>query len=169
MANIGIPTAYDDYRAYPQAIEAAVKKEKVTSLLAVPLMAKKQVVGVLTVGSKTPYHFSGEEINLLTMIGNQIGVATDNALLHKNLKESERKYKTLIEDINDGYFVCQNNQIVYANDAFVGMHGYDREGALQHNFWEFVCPDCVRDVQQNRQETDAGQKPSGQRGVPAAS
>ena len=147
VAHLGVPTAYDDYREYPQAVEAAIKKEKVRSLLAVPLMSKKQVVGVLTVGSKTPYHFSDDEINLLTMIGNQIGVATDNARLHENLKESERKYKTLIEDINDGYFVCQNNRIVFANDAFVGMHGYEEEGMLQQNFWDFVSPDCLDNVQ----------------------
>ncbi len=148
VAHMGVPTAYDDYSSYPQAIEAAVKKEKLSSLLAVPLMAKKQVVGVLTVGSKTPYHFTVDEINLLTMIGNQIGVATDNALLHKDLKESERKYKTLVEDINDGYFVCQDDRIVFANDAFLSMHGYDKEEAVDHDFREFVSPECVSDVQQ---------------------
>ncbi|MFH1115566.1 MAG: ATP-binding protein [Pseudomonadota bacterium] len=157
VAHMGVPTAYDDYRTYPQAIEAAVKEEKVCSLLAVPLMAKKQIVGVLSVGSKTPYHFSEEEINLLTMIGNQIGVATDNAQLHENLKESERKYKTLIEDINDGYFVCQNNRVVFANDAFLDMHGYHREEALQHNFREFVSPDCVGDVQKTVEKQMLGE------------
>jgi PAS domain S-box-containing protein len=148
VAHRRVPIAYDDYSSYPQAIEAAVKKEKLRSLVAVPLMAKNEIVGVLTVASKTPYHFTSEEINLLTMIGSQIGVATDNALLHHDMKESERKYKTLVEDINDGYFVCQNDKVVFANGAFLGMHGYEREEALGKDFREFVSPEGARSVQQ---------------------
>ena len=98
VANLGRASAYDDYSSYPQPIKAAIEKEKLHSLLAVPLMAKKQVVGVLTVASRAPYHFTPEEISLLTRIGNHIGVAADNALLHKDLKKSERKYKNLVEN-----------------------------------------------------------------------
>ncbi len=147
VANLGVASAYDDYRAYPQAIEAAIKQEELSSLLAVPLMAKNRIVGVLTVGSKAPYHFTVDEINLFTMIGNQIGVGTDNAMLHTDLKESERKYKTLVEDINDGYFVCRDDRIVYANDAFLAMHGYDREEVLERDYRDFISPECVADVQ----------------------
>ncbi len=39
------------------------------------------------------------------------------------LQESEKKYKTLVEEINDGYFVIQDGVIVYANQAFCTMHG----------------------------------------------
>lgn len=148
VAYMGVPSAYDDYRSYPKAIEVAVKEEKLSSLLAVPLKAKSQIVGVLTVASKTPYHFTEDEINLLTMIGNQIGVVTDNAMLHRGLKESERKYKRLVEDINDGYFVCQNDRIVFANDAFFAMHGYDGDETLGRDYRDFVAPECVKDVQQ---------------------
>ncbi len=38
------------------------------------------------------------------------------------LQESEKKYKTLVEEINDGYFVVQDGVIVYANQAFCTMH-----------------------------------------------
>ena len=148
VAEKGVPIAYDDYSSYPEAIEAAVKREKIRSLLAVPLMAKNEIVGVLTVGSKIPYHFTQAEIGLLTNIGNQIGVATDKALLHDAMKESELKYKKLVEDISDGYFVCQNDRIVFANNAFLGMHGYGEDEVLGKDFRVFVAPECVRKVRQ---------------------
>ncbi|MDR3556577.1 MAG: PAS domain S-box protein [Syntrophobacteraceae bacterium] len=147
VACLGIPTACDDYSSYSRPIKAALEKENLRSVLAVPLMANKRVVGVLNVASKTPHHFSRDEIDLFTMIGTQIGAATDKALLHKDLKESERKYKTLVRDINDGYFVCQDDRIVFANPAFLSMHGYDEEEVLGGGFREFISSASVGDVE----------------------
>jgi PAS domain S-box-containing protein len=101
-------------------------------------MSKKTIVGVLTIASKTPYHFSREEIHLMTNIGNQLGVAIENARLHEEIKKSETKYRVLVEDIKDGYFVCQGDVIVFVNDAFLGMFGYDREDVLGRDFRAFV-------------------------------
>ena len=54
------------------------------------------------------------------------------------LEESEKKYKTLVEEINDGYFVIQNDLIVFANQAFCNMHGYESEEVQGKNFTSFV-------------------------------
>ena len=40
------------------------------------------------------------------------------------LKESELKYKTLVEDISDGYLVLYHDKIAFINPAFCRMHGY---------------------------------------------
>ncbi|MBU1697110.1 MAG: PAS domain S-box protein [Proteobacteria bacterium] len=53
-------------------------------------------------------------------------------------QESEKKYKTLVEEINDGYFVIQDAVIVFANKAFCNMHGYDLQDVLGKNFCMFV-------------------------------
>ena len=83
--------AYDDYAKCPHIIETALKKEKIKSILSVPLMNKNQVVGVLTVATRSPYHFSSDEIDLMTLIGNQVAVAIESARLHEDIQESERK------------------------------------------------------------------------------
>jgi len=54
------------------------------------------------------------------------------------LKESELKYKTLVEEINDGYFVIQNEVIAFANHAFCQMHGYCLEEVIGKKFHVFV-------------------------------
>ncbi|MDQ7785075.1 MAG: PAS domain S-box protein [Desulfomonilaceae bacterium] len=56
----------------------------------------------------------------------------------RKLAESERKYKTLVEDINDGYFVLVDGTIVYANHAFSRMHGYASEEIMGQNYLDFV-------------------------------
>ncbi len=57
------------------------------------------------------------------------------------LAESERRYKTLVEEINDGYFVIQNGHIVFANQAFCRMHGTTLLEAVGQPFLRFVTPE----------------------------
>jgi PAS domain S-box-containing protein len=57
------------------------------------------------------------------------------------LAESERRYKTLVEEINDGYFVIQNGRIVFANRAFCRMHGTTPAEAVGQPFLRFVTPE----------------------------
>ncbi|HEN20590.1 MAG TPA: PAS domain S-box protein, partial [Desulfobacteraceae bacterium] len=58
----------------------------------------------------------------------------------RELKVSQLKYKTLVEEINDGYFVVQNGVIVFANKAFCRMHGYHLKEVLGKEFQVFIDP-----------------------------
>lgn len=62
------------------------------------------------------------------------------------LRESELKYKTLVEEINEGYFVIQDESIVFANKAFCEMHGYDLDEVIGRKFYEFVDPESRQKV-----------------------
>ena len=56
----------------------------------------------------------------------------------KELVESESKYRILVEEINDGYFVTQKGVIVFANQAFCNMHGYTLPEIIGKPYTEFV-------------------------------
>ena len=60
------------------------------------------------------------------------------------LRKSERRYKTLVEEINDGYFVVQDQRITFANQAFCRMHGTSIDNVLGRSFLSFVSPECRR-------------------------
>lgn len=57
------------------------------------------------------------------------------------LRESELKYKTLVEEITDGYFVIQDEVIVFANQAYCQMHGFAMEEILGKKFHIFIAPE----------------------------
>lgn len=57
------------------------------------------------------------------------------------LQESELKYRTLVEEIFDGYFVVQDKTIVFANKAFCEMHGYTRNEVIGQKYFYFVAPE----------------------------
>ena len=58
----------------------------------------------------------------------------------KDLRESELKYKILVEEINDGYFVIQDQVIIFANRAFCSMHAYTLQEVLGRKFYLFLAP-----------------------------
>jgi PAS domain S-box-containing protein len=57
------------------------------------------------------------------------------------LLESELNYKTLVEEINDGYVVIQGETIVFVNPAFCQMHGCTRQEVLGHSIQRFIAPE----------------------------
>lgn len=65
----------------------------------------------------------------------------------RELAESERKYKILVEDINDGYLVLVDNTIVYGNNALAQMHGCSPEAVIGLDFLDLVAAESVNAVQ----------------------
>ncbi len=56
----------------------------------------------------------------------------------RDLTSSEERYRTLVEDIDDGYYLIQDNNIIYANEAAFLMMGYERSEVIGRNIYEFI-------------------------------
>ncbi len=80
-------------------------------------------------------------------------LTAENLQVSADLKETEHKYQTLAEDITDGYFVLQNDRVVFANQAFCRMHGYQLEEVLDRAFLDFVDPESRTEVTAVYQDT----------------
>lgn len=64
------------------AISPEVLGEPARSWLGVPIIAKDQVLGVISAQSYSPYAFTTRQLRLLTAIANQAGVSLQNARLY---------------------------------------------------------------------------------------
>jgi len=74
-----------------------IKSAKTTrSELAIPLMVRDQVVGVLDCQSENPNHFDPETVDMLTLFSTQASMALQNARLYS----LERRRATQLEAIN---------------------------------------------------------------------
>lgn len=74
----------------------------------------------------------------------------------RQLAESESKYRVLVEEINDGYFVNQNGCIVFANPAFCDLHGYSYEEMLGKPYEELIAPESLPFVRRLYEDRMAG-------------
>lgn len=59
-----------------------IKREQIKSLISIPLVSKDQIVGALTLGSKRKAPLDQTNLELLTAVCNQIGMAVENAYLY---------------------------------------------------------------------------------------
>jgi len=63
-------------------------REKITSLLCVPLVAKEESIGVLTVYSTRRQRYTQDQVNLLSALADQAAIAVSNAKLHEEIHKS---------------------------------------------------------------------------------
>lgn len=88
VAETGKPLFAEDASQDSRLVRDVLVKYNVHSLLAVPLSAKGEVNGTLDIAMNSHRVFQEEEIERLTAIGNQIGVAVENARLYKRQQEA---------------------------------------------------------------------------------
>ena len=75
------------------------RKEKLCSLLSVPLCVKGKVIGVINSYTSVRHKFSKEEVDILNAVANQAAVTIENAnlILKSKLIEEELKTRKLTE------------------------------------------------------------------------
>ena len=87
VAETGKPLFTEDASQDSKLAREVVSKYNVHSMLVVPLSAKGEVNGTLDIAMHSYRMFQEEEIEQLTAIGNQIGVAVENARLYQRQQE----------------------------------------------------------------------------------
>ncbi|MCP4217132.1 MAG: PAS domain S-box protein [bacterium] len=73
-----------------------------------------------------------------------------------SLKESETKYRNLVERSNDGICIAQDEVIKYCNRKFAGMLGYPMKDIIQKPFWKWVHRDYVKVLGESYQRFTQG-------------
>ena len=74
---------------FPEArLKPLLEQEGMAQVLCIPLMAKRKLVGAFTLGTNQERCIAEEELSLLAAIGQQIGVAVENAHLYQAAEET---------------------------------------------------------------------------------
>lgn len=71
----------------------------IASHITVPILAHDRVLGVLGAASGDAHTFGGDEVQLLEAVGQELGVAVENARLWDDLRDKERVRGQLLEKV----------------------------------------------------------------------
>ncbi len=74
------------------------------------------------------------------------------------LKESEEKYRMLIDNIQEGVFIIQDYKVRFANEAFARLGDYSLEDIIGKDFREFIAPEDLKMVVYRYLQRLAGRK-----------
>lgn len=76
-----------------------VQAENLRGLISVPLRSKENVWGVINVASHSPHHFTRDDLHLLHSVGDQVGVAIEQARLYERLAKGRERYRQLARQV----------------------------------------------------------------------
>jgi signal transduction histidine kinase len=91
----------------------------IRSLLALPLIAEEQVIGVLSVGHSTPAAFSSELQHVLAMLADQAAIAIRRANLHEELRDTLER-ATELDQLKDLFLLMASHELRTPLTAVMG-------------------------------------------------
>ncbi|MGB8706887.1 MAG: PAS domain S-box protein [Dehalococcoidia bacterium] len=146
VAQTGEPLLIEDAAQDPRLTREIVKREGMLAEVIVPLKAKGKVVGTLAGAMRESRQFLSEEVELLTTIGSQIGMAIENTRLYQRehlaaqqALASERQYREIFEDAHDAIWIHDSHgNIIAANKATEELTGYSSKELLKMNVRNFL-------------------------------
>ena len=159
VAETGEPLYVEDASKDPRLTKMVVANEGIRSQLIVPLKSKGRVMGTLCVASRSERQVHPEELELVTAIGNQVGVAIENAHFYQQerdfaeqLRVSEERYRGLFENAHDAIWLhdLQGN-IITANNSLVTLTGYTLEELRGKKAGDLIaegCMDSIKDIEE---------------------
>ena len=113
--------------------------EGIDSEVCVPLFDRDRIAGVLNIESTGGVTMGAEDLRLMTNLGAQVGVAITRARLYGVVRESERRYRSLVEDVGEGIAVVDPDEtFVFANPAAEAMFGVPRGTLAGRGLREFL-------------------------------
>jgi len=96
VAQSGRSVLLEDISSEPDAARLdLIGSEGLKAFVSVPLRAKDTVLGVMNVASHVPHRFTKEDVHLLHTIGDQLGIAIEQAMLYERLRKARERLRKL--------------------------------------------------------------------------
>jgi PAS domain S-box-containing protein len=147
VINSGEFNYYEDAPSPSTVVSPAGKALGQRALLSLPIKSNSETIGVIHFSSFEKTSFSQEEFELLISIGNQVATAIAKARLYEETKnqtsrirESEYKYRTVVENANDGIIIVQDGLFRYLNNKAIEIFGYSSEEIYKIHFLDLIAP-----------------------------
>lgn len=104
VAQENSPISVVDVKKDPRYISVKIaKKEKLCSLLSVPLSVRRKVIGVINCYTSSPHRFTKSEMDVLTTVANQAAITIENTelMVRSKVIQEELETRKLVERAKD--------------------------------------------------------------------
>ncbi|MCJ7663974.1 MAG: PAS domain S-box protein, partial [Desulfobacterales bacterium] len=130
----------NDPLSHPDSVGTPEGHPPITVFLGVPLKQAGKTFGMIALANKESGYDLPDQEAVETL-----SVAIAEALKHKRaeeaLRESEEKYRILVENANEAIIVAQDGMFKFINPKAMEITGYSKEELTSRPFVEFIHPD----------------------------
>ncbi|WP_458207699.1 PAS domain S-box protein [Haladaptatus sp. NG-SE-30] len=125
---------FDDLHGVADAVPA---QDEYRSLLSAPIGEE----GIFQAGSREVGAFDQEDAELAELLLSHTSEALRRIHSQTALRESEEKYRTLVEQSHDAIYIYRDDQFVFVNQRVCDLSGYSRDELGEMKIWELLHPD----------------------------
>jgi PAS domain S-box-containing protein len=123
-------------------------REKLHSVMGVPLLVEDRLIGVLHTGTAQPRHFTAEDVQLLQRVADRISLAIERAQIYEaeqraraNWRESAERFRAIIEQAAVGIArVGLDGRWLQVNQRLCDMLGYTHDELLARTSQDITHP-----------------------------
>ncbi|HRE47718.1 MAG TPA: ATP-binding protein [Aggregatilineales bacterium] len=108
----GEPVILGDPTADSRLAVRAWSQENVQAMALIPMRARGEVIGILSVMSHEPHPFTPSEIRTLRVIADQVGLAIDNARLYDTVRVQRSRLEAVLNATADAIIATDDNGII---------------------------------------------------------
>jgi PAS domain S-box-containing protein len=136
VARTGTPLLLADVRSDPEFLGAM---DGIVSELCIPLFDQGRVVGTLNVESTNGVVMGEADLRLMTALAEHVNIAIAKARLYTQARESEERYRTLVENLGEGVAIVDTaERFLFANPAAEAVFGVPRGALVGRGLEEFL-------------------------------
>ncbi len=130
----GLPTIWRPGAPEKRRLQDLAGRHWLQVVVSVPLIAQGRTVGAINLGSRVPRFVTDEELSLLASIGQQIGVAVENARLYEQAQQLAilRERNRLARDLHDSVTQALYGITLYAEAASRQLQLGQADTAAEH-------------------------------------
>ena len=115
-----------------------LQKFKPKAFILVPIVVRGQIKGIMLGDNFKDSSFVAKiDRNFLISFANQIAMAIEHANLYRKLEDSERKYREIVENVNEGIWILDENGVIsFSNRHLREMLDY--ETLVDQSVYSFI-------------------------------
>ena len=141
----------------PEYTYPMVRELGIQTFVCLPMIVRERFVGSLTLAHPATIDVRENLLSLSSSLANELAVFTHRIQMDEALKESEERYRKLVEHSPDAILVHNRGQIIFVNDAGIRLLGATSSGeVVGRRFLGFVHPDSVAVVKERQALLESG-------------
>jgi len=123
------------------------------SLALIPVRAEYEMIGLIQLADHRPGVLNQDLIQFFEDLASSIGIAISRKLADDRLRESETRYREMVENITEAIFAVDNKGVItYISPAVKAVVDFDPSEMVGHSYERFIHPDDLERMRRRIEE-----------------